>query len=94
MSRERELAEVLALQALAWLVGHDDLLPLFLGATGATPQDLRARTGDPALLIAVLDFLMTEDAWLIAFCDASGQSYEAPERARQLLPGGARVHWT
>ena len=94
MGREQELAEVVALQALGWLAGNDDLFPAFLLASGAAPETLASRAADPAFLIAVLDFLMTEDAWLIAFCDQAALPYEAVDRARQMLPGGARVHWT
>ena len=90
----QEHAEALALQALAWLVGNDELLPVFLGATGASPDSLRAQAADPAFLASVLDFLLMDDAWIVAFCDATGQPYEAPMQARQALPGGGQVHWT
>lgn len=89
-----ESGEILALQALAWLVGNEELLPAFLTASGADLADLRQRVTDPAFLIAVLDFLMSEDAWLMAFCDDHTIAYDAVDRARQSLPGGARVHWT
>lgn len=94
LGREQEVAEVIGLQALAWLAASDDLFPAFLAASGAGPETVTARAADPAFLIAVLDFLMTEDAWLIAFCDSIALPYEAVDRARQMLPGGARVHWT
>ena len=94
MGREQEAAEVIGLQALAWLAGHDELFPAFLSASGASADTLAARASDPAFLIAVLDFLMAEDAWLISFCDSIGLPYEAIDHARQSLPGGARVHWT
>ena len=94
MGREQEVAEVIALQALAWLAASDDLFPAFLAASGAAPDTVASRAGDPAFLIAVLDFLMNEYAWLIAFCDSIALPYEAVDRARQMLPGGARVHWT
>lgn len=90
----RDTAEVVALQALAWLTGNDELLPVFLGSTGASPEDLRRQVGDPGFLAAVLDFLLMDDAWVIAFCDAAGLPYTAPMHARQGLPGGDAVHWT
>ena len=65
-----EAAEVLALKALGWLASNEDLLPTFLGSTGASEADLRARAADPAFLGAVLDFLMMDDAWVVGFCDA------------------------
>lgn len=94
MTDTRESAEVLALQALGWLAGNDDLLPSFLGSTGATEADLRARAADPAFLGAVLDFLMLDDAWVMAFCDSHAIPYERIMPARAALPGGDQVHWT
>lgn len=90
----RDDAETIALKALAWLVGNDALLPVFLGATGAAADDLRARASDPDFLISVLDFLAMDDAWLMEFCGASGLPFDAPMQARQMLPGGAQMHWT
>lgn len=94
MSMSADRAETLALQALAWLVGNDDLLPAFLGATGASEGDLRMQAGDPAFLGAVLDFLAMDDAWIVAFCDANGLAYDMPMRARAALPGGQQMNWT
>lgn len=91
---QQNSAETLAIQAMAWLIGNDDLLPVFLGATGASEDDLRVRVSDPVFLASVLDFLTMDDAWVMAFCDANGLAYEAPMRARQALPGGAEVSWT
>jgi hypothetical protein len=90
----QELAETIALQALGWLAANEDLMPLFLGATGSSAGDLRAQAGDPAFLVSVLDFLANNDDWIIGFCDAEGLAYDAPMRARQALPGGGDVHWT
>ncbi|WP_333815328.1 DUF3572 domain-containing protein [Tabrizicola sp.] len=89
-----EAAQVLALQALGWIAAEDELFPLFLGATGANLGDLRARAADPDFLAAVLDFLLQDDRWVVAFCDAQGQAYTAPQAARAALPGGAVVDWT
>lgn len=94
MPSEQEAAEIIGLQALGWLAGNEDLLAVFLAASGGRIEDLAARAADPVFLIAVLDFVMMEDAWVVAFCDASGLEYQAPGRAREHLPGGARVHWT
>lgn len=90
----QESAEMLALRALGWLLAQDDLLPGFLAATGAAPGDLAARAADADFLAAVMDFLLSEDAMVIGFCDAAGLPYEAPLRARAALPGGGAPHWT
>ncbi|MCE8526147.1 DUF3572 domain-containing protein [Ruegeria pomeroyi] len=88
-----DAAETLALQALTWLVTNDELLPVFLGSTGADIGDLRARAGDRQFLASVLDFLTMDDAWVIAFCDEQGIAYDQPMQARAVL-GGGEMHWT
>lgn len=90
----QESAERLALGALGWLAGNDDLMPVFLNASGASIDDVKAQAGDPAFLASVLDFLLMDDAWVIAFCDEAGHAYEQPMLARASLPGGDQVHWT
>ncbi len=90
----QEQAEVFSVQALGWLAGSDELLPVFLGATGASQDDLRNRLDEPEFLGSVLDFLMLNDHWVIACCDALGHPYDTPMQARQALPGGTQVNWT
>jgi hypothetical protein len=94
MTMQQETAETIALQALGWLAAQDELLPVFLGATGASEQDLRVRATEPEFLGAVLDFLMMDDAWVVRFCDAQAMKYETPMMARAALPGGAQMSWT
>ncbi|WP_022702682.1 DUF3572 domain-containing protein [Pseudorhodobacter ferrugineus] len=91
---KHESAETIALQALGWLVGNEDLLPVFLGATGASVGDLASSARQPAFLGSVLDFLVMDDAWVVAFCDAAGLPYQAPMQARAALPGGEQFNWT
>lgn len=93
MAMNRENAEMLALEALGWIAGNDDLLPVFVGATGADSAALRAGAADPAFLGSVLDFLLMDDAWIVAFCDAAGLGYEAPRNARAALPGADLSDW-
>ncbi|RYH08506.1 DUF3572 domain-containing protein [Tropicimonas sp. IMCC6043] len=90
----RDSAETLAITALAWLIGNDALLPVFLGATGASLQDAKAGAEDPLFLASVLDFLVMDDDWVIAFCDSARLDYRAPLAARQALSGGALPNWT
>ncbi|MEP3033681.1 MAG: DUF3572 family protein, partial [Pseudoruegeria sp.] len=45
-------------------------------------------------LASTLDFILMDDAWVIAFCDAENVPYETPMLARQALPGAEQVHWT
>ena len=87
-------AEVLALKCLGWLVANEELLPVFLGSTGASEGDLRTQAGDPVFLGAVLDFVLMDDAWVLAFCEAEGLKGDYVMRARQVLPGGEQTNWT
>lgn len=91
---QRDSAEAIGAQALAWLVGNDTLFPVFLGSSGIGIDALRETAADPEILGAVLDFLLMDDAWIAQFCDTEGLAYDAPMRARLALPGGANTHWT
>ena len=82
----RDSAELLAIEALSWLIGNEDLLPVFLGSTGASADDIRQRSQDPDFLGAVLDFLLMDDAWIQAFCIEKSYGPELPMRARAALP--------
>ncbi|PIE12467.1 MAG: hypothetical protein CSA68_12605 [Rhodobacterales bacterium] len=75
---QQESAETLALQALAWLVGDEELCSIFLGSTGVSESELRARAGEAEFLSSVLDFLMMDDAWVMRFCDSAGLPYDIP----------------
>lgn len=85
---------MIALEAIAWLAGNDELLPVFLGASGATLADLRNGADDPMVQSAVLDFVLMDDAWVLEFCRSAGLPSGAPAAARAALPGGADPHWT
>jgi Protein of unknown function (DUF3572) len=90
----RDQAETVGLQALAWLAGEDELFGAFLGGSGAAAADLAEAAQRPEFLGAVLDFVMQDDAWVMAFCDGAKLPYTVPMQARAALPGGQSVHWT
>jgi hypothetical protein len=90
----QEQAEIIGLNALGWLVSNEDLLPVFLSASGASEDELRSNAADPVFLGSVLDFILMDDAWVIACCEAQGLAYELLGQARVALPGGAQVSWT
>lgn len=94
MAKSDETAEIVALQALGWLMDNDDLRDVFLGSSGLTATDLRASATQPEFLASVLDFMLLNDAWIIGFCDAVGLEYDHVRQARAALPGGEAVHWT
>ncbi|KIN73215.1 DUF3572 domain-containing protein [Sulfitobacter guttiformis] len=94
MALTRNAAETIAIETLTWLVGNEDLLPVFLGSTGASAADMRSAVDNPDFLGSVLDFIMMDDAWVIACCDAQRIPYERLAEARMGLPGGEQRHWT
>jgi hypothetical protein len=94
MALGQEMAETIAIRALAWIASEDDLWPMFLAAGGLGPADVRARTAEPEFLASVLDFILMEDGWIVRFCDAAGLDYDRPLAARRSLPGGQVVDWT
>jgi hypothetical protein len=83
----RDAAETLALQALAHVAADPAALNRLLSLTGMEPDQLRARAADPAVLAGVLDYLLGNEADLLAFCAAAGIDPALPARARRLLPG-------
>lgn len=90
----REFAETYALTILGWLVGNEDLLPIFLGSTGASGDELRELAQTPEFLGGVLDFLLMDDSWVISACEGTGLDPQLMAQVRQSLPGGEQVHWT
>lgn len=91
---QQDSAETLALKLLAWLVGHEELLPVFLGSTGLGEDDLRNRATEPEFLTAVLDFVTMNDDWVNDFAQTVSIDPHDVLRARQAMPGGEDIHWT
>ena len=57
-SRERERAETMALNMIAFLMSDEERADGFFGTTGLSPDDLRAGVGQPAFLGGVMDYLL------------------------------------
>ena len=90
----QETAETRALEVLAWLAGQDDLFPVFMGATGASRDDLAVRAADAEFLASVVDFVLMDDAWVLLWANATGQPPESLSQVRAVLPGGDLPNWT
>jgi hypothetical protein len=67
----REVAEIVAIQALAFVAGDPERLAAFLAESGIGPDTLRNAAADPHFLASVLDFVMRDDASVKAFATAS-----------------------
>jgi hypothetical protein len=67
----REVAEIVAIQALSFVAGDPERLGAFLAESGIGPDTLRTAAADPHFLASVLDFVMRDDATVKAFASAS-----------------------
>jgi hypothetical protein len=85
LSMTLSAAETLGLKALGWLVNSPDDLGRFLNISGAGSAELRERASDPVFLGAVLDFLLSDDSLLTAFCEAESVDHKQVHVARHIL---------
>ncbi len=77
--------EMIALQALVWVLGESGRANRLLDLTGLDPATLRSRAGEPALLAATLGFLESYEPDLIACADALDLPPAALVAARRQL---------
>jgi Protein of unknown function (DUF3572) len=86
----REVAEIVAVQALSFLAGEPERLGAFLSETGIGPETLRNAAADPHFLASVLDFVLRDDATVKAFASASQLHPTNIAAAREVL---GDPHW-
>ena len=86
----REVAEIVAIQALNFIAGDGERLGLFLAETGIGPDTLRKSAADPRFLGSVLDFVLRDDATAKAFAKASELHPTSIAAAREVL---GDPHW-
>jgi hypothetical protein len=67
----REVAEIVAVQALSFVAADPERLGAFLAESGIGPDTLRGAAADPKFLAHVLDFIMRDDATVNAFASVS-----------------------
>ena len=70
-------AITLALSSLGWTLSDEARAGRLLAVTGLSPDDLRARAAEPALLAAVIGFLEAHEPDLVACAEALGVKPEA-----------------
>jgi hypothetical protein len=81
----REVAEIVAIQALSFVAGDPERLGVFLAETGIGPETLRSAAADPHFLAGVLDFVLRDDATVKAFAAASELDPATIAAAREVL---------
>jgi hypothetical protein len=84
----REVAEIVAVQALSFVAGDPERLGLFLAESGIGPETLRSAAADPHFLANVLDFVLRDDATVRAFATASELDPTTIAAAREALDEG------
>ncbi len=70
--RESSEPVTIALGALAWTISEPARADRLLSLTGLSPDDLRARATDTALLAAVIAYLESHEPDLIGCAEALG----------------------
>ena len=80
-----DTAATLALDGLAYLAGVPDAFDRFADLSGLDRNTVRERAADPHFLVAVLDFLLSDEQLLVEFCSNASVDPQAVHRARHLL---------
>ena len=86
-SAARESAEMLAIQALAFIAEEPERLGAFLAASGIGPDAIRDAARAPGFLGGVLDHMLADESLLLAFADSAGLDPASIARARRALSG-------
>jgi hypothetical protein len=84
-----EAAEMLAVQALAFIAQDADRLGRFLAITGIGPMDIRDAAAEPNFLAGVLDYVAGDEGMLLAFAKQEGLDPAQLSRARNALTARA-----
>lgn len=82
--------EVLALNALTFLVKSPVEMERFFATSGIDPDDLSRVAGEAPFLGGVIDFLLGDEALLVRFCDSHSVDPRAVHRARNQLAAQSR----
>ena len=91
---DREIVETRALEVLTWVLSEDDLIQVFMGATGASQNDLRSNTLSHEFLLSILDFVLMDDRWVISCSKFLNIDPSQIQLIRMSLDGGQEVTWT
>jgi hypothetical protein len=86
-SVDRETAETIAAQGLAFLTAEPHRLQRFLALTGVTPAELKRRIGAAEILVAALAFLAQDESLLLTFAASQRVAPETIGAALARLDG-------
>ena len=80
-----QTAEMLAVQALAFIAEDDGRLSGFIALTGIAVQSIRDAAREPNFLAGLLEHIVADENLLIAFAASAGIDPAEVARARQAL---------
>ena len=86
-------ARDMAFSALMYLLQDAELAGGFFGSSGLLPSDVATMRDDPALDLAVLDYLLDDDARVISAASALGFPPGDLLSARTVLAGPGSFGW-
>ena len=84
-SNAREVAEMLAIQALGFMAEEPERLGAFLNATGLSLERLRESATAPGFLAGVLEHMLGDESLLLAFATSAAIDPAEVARARNAL---------
>ena len=80
-----EQAEMLAVQALAFIAEEPERMAAFLSTTGIDPGAIRDAASSADFLAGVLEHMLGDESLLLAFADSTGLDPAEIARARSAL---------
>jgi hypothetical protein len=83
----RKAAEMLAIQALAFIAEEPESLQRFLAMSGLSVEQIRAASRQPGFLAGVLDHMLGDEKLLVAFAAHAGLDPTEVARAASALGG-------
>jgi hypothetical protein len=86
-SATQEAAEMLAIQALAFIAEEPERLNAFLSVSGIELGAIRDVANAPGFLAGVLEHMLADETLLLAFADSTGIDPADIARAGQALGG-------
>ncbi|HRF09521.1 MAG TPA: DUF3572 domain-containing protein [Xanthobacteraceae bacterium] len=84
-SLTKQEAELIGIAGLSYLAADPERLGRFLAVTGLGPENVRTAARDPGFLPALLDYLLANEADLVAFAEEMNLRPEKIGAARDVL---------
>ena len=79
-------AQTIALQCLTFLISHEEARTMFLSTSGLNIEDIKNKAEQPDFLAGVMDFFLSDEEMVQAFCIEYTLTAQDLWRARRALP--------